>query len=99
MGHFYDVITNGYGAMLNYAAQIEPRDRWAIIAYIRALQYSQNANVADLPAEVKAQLPAQGNLNDASPAAPAERDRDVVNPAAPMIPTNKPVPTTRPGAN
>ena len=49
VGHFFDVITNGYGAMLNYSAQVQPRDRWAIIAYIRALQYSQNANVNDLP--------------------------------------------------
>jgi Cytochrome C oxidase, cbb3-type, subunit III len=43
LGHFYDVITNGFGAMPDYAAQIAPGDRWAIIAYIRALQYSQNA--------------------------------------------------------
>jgi hypothetical protein len=63
VGHFFDVVTNGYGAMLNYAAQIHPRDRWAIISYIRALQFSQNANVADLPADVKAKLPAGGNLN------------------------------------
>ena len=58
VGHFYDVITNGYGAMLNYAAQIQPRDRWAIVAYIRALQYSQNANINDLPAEARARMPA-----------------------------------------
>ena len=51
VGHFYDVITNGYGAMLNYSAQIQPRDRWAIISYIRALQYSQNASVNDLSAD------------------------------------------------
>lgn len=56
VGHFYDVITNGYGAMLNYSAQIQPRDRWAIIAYIRALQYSQNAPVADLSAAQKSDL-------------------------------------------
>jgi mono/diheme cytochrome c family protein len=58
VGHFYDVISNGYGAMLNYAAQVQPRDRWAIVAYIRALQYSENANVNDLPAEARAKLPA-----------------------------------------
>ena len=57
VGHYYDVITNGYGAMLNYAQQIQPRDRWAIISYIRALQYSQNANVSDLSSEQRAQLP------------------------------------------
>ncbi len=55
VGHFYDVISNGYGAMLNYAQQVQVRDRWAIVAYIRALQYSQNANVNDLPAEARAQ--------------------------------------------
>jgi hypothetical protein len=41
--HFFDVISNGFGAMNDYAMQITPRDRWAIVAYIRALQVSQNA--------------------------------------------------------
>jgi hypothetical protein len=41
VGHYFDVITNGWGAMPSYAAQIKPEDRWAIIAYIRALQLSQ----------------------------------------------------------
>jgi hypothetical protein len=50
LGHFYDVITNGFGAMPDYASQIAPRDRWAIIAYIRALQYSQNAPAGSVPA-------------------------------------------------
>ena len=49
LGHFYDVMTNGFGVMLNYSAQINPRDRWAIAAYIRALQLSQDAKVADVP--------------------------------------------------
>jgi mono/diheme cytochrome c family protein len=48
MGHFYDVITNGYGAMYSYASRIEPQDRWAIAAYIRALQLSQHATDADV---------------------------------------------------
>ncbi len=43
-GHFYDVITNGYGTMYSYASRVEPQDRWAIVAYIRALQLSQNAS-------------------------------------------------------
>jgi cytochrome c553 len=60
VGHFFDVMTNGYGAMLNYAAQVHVRDRWAIAAYIRALQYSQNANMNDLPAEARARLPGAG---------------------------------------
>ncbi len=50
-GHYFDVITNGWGAMPSYADQVYPRDRWAIIAYIRALQLSQNADVKTLPAE------------------------------------------------
>jgi hypothetical protein len=54
------VITNGYGAMLNYASQVQPRDRWAIVAYIRALQYSENANINDLPAEARSRVPAVG---------------------------------------
>src|SRR6267154_1260252 len=55
-GYFYDNITNGFGAMYGYSAQIPPRDRWAIIAYIRALQLSRNAKSADLPAELREKL-------------------------------------------
>ncbi|HZP17284.1 MAG TPA: cytochrome c [Terriglobales bacterium] len=47
LGYFFDVMTNGFGAMPDYASQIPPRDRWCIVAYIRALQLSQNANQAD----------------------------------------------------
>ncbi|HUI22307.1 MAG TPA: cytochrome c [Methylocella sp.] len=47
--HFYDVITNGYGAMYSFANRVQPPDRWAIAAYIRALQRSQDAQVADVP--------------------------------------------------
>lgn len=55
IGHFFDVITNGYGAMFSYASRVEPQDRWAIAAYIRVLQLSQHASVNDLtPEEVKA---------------------------------------------
>lgn len=54
IGHFYDVITNGYGAMFSYASRVEPQDRWAIAAYIRVLQYTQNSRVSDLtPEEVQ----------------------------------------------
>jgi mono/diheme cytochrome c family protein len=49
-GHFFDVVSNGFGAMPDYAAQIPPRDRWNIIAYIRALQLSASATQADVPA-------------------------------------------------
>jgi hypothetical protein len=50
LGEFYDVITNGSGIMPDYASQIPPEDRWKIVAYIRALQLSQNATMADVPA-------------------------------------------------
>ncbi len=50
IGHFFDVITNGFGAMPDYAAQIPVADRWAIASYIRALQLSQNAQQSDVPA-------------------------------------------------
>jgi hypothetical protein len=49
-GYFFDVITNGFGAMQDYSAQIPVRDRWAIVAYIRALQLSQNAPLDLVPA-------------------------------------------------
>jgi Cytochrome C oxidase, cbb3-type, subunit III len=52
-GYIYDVITNGFGAMLGYSAQVAPRDRWAIIAYLRALQLSRNAKISDLPPDVR----------------------------------------------
>lgn len=55
-GHFFDVITNGFGAMPDYASQIGPRDRWAIIAYIRALQLSQDATVGDVTPEGREKL-------------------------------------------
>ncbi len=47
LGYFFDVMTNGFGAMPDYSMQITPRDRWNIVAYIRALQLSQNATSAD----------------------------------------------------
>lgn len=53
LGYFYDVISNGYGKMPDYASQIPPHDRWAIVAYLRALQLSQNATMADVPSGQK----------------------------------------------
>ena len=58
IGHFFVVMTAGYGAMPEYEQQIPPQDRWAIAAYIRTLQLSQYAPVAELPAEVQQQLEA-----------------------------------------
>src|SRR5713226_3540650 len=53
LGYFYDVMSNGFGIMSDYASQISPQDRWNITAYIRALQLSQNATSADVPAGQK----------------------------------------------
>jgi mono/diheme cytochrome c family protein len=61
VGHFVDVMTNGFGAMQDYSVQVEPRDRWAIAAYIRALQLSQNFPASELPADARAQLGQGGN--------------------------------------
>jgi hypothetical protein len=62
LGYFFDVITNGFGAMPDYATQIPVRDRWLIVAYVRALQLSQHAAVDDVPADRRGAL-------DAAPAA------------------------------
>lgn len=56
VGYFYDVITNGFGAMADYSAQVAPRDRWAIAAYIRVLQYSEDASIKDVPPEYRGEL-------------------------------------------
>jgi cytochrome c553 len=58
VGHFFDVITHGYGVMYSYANRVEPADRWAIAAYIRALQLSHDAKISDVPNEDRAQLEA-----------------------------------------
>ncbi|HEY3563445.1 MAG TPA: cytochrome c [Casimicrobiaceae bacterium] len=54
--HFYNVITQGYGMMYSYADRVAPADRWAIVAYIRALQLSQDARIDDVPPEHRAEL-------------------------------------------
>ena len=56
LGYFFDVITNGFGNMPDYSAQVDPADRWRIIAYIRALQLSQHASVADVPPDKRGEL-------------------------------------------
>lgn len=56
VGHFFDVITNGFGIMPEYAGQVPPADRWAIAAYIRALQLSQGIPVAELNPDERAKL-------------------------------------------
>ena len=59
-GHFFDVITNGFGAMPDYAAQIRAEDRWAIAAYVRALQLSEHATVNDVPPDERQKLVSAG---------------------------------------
>ena len=56
LGHFFDVISNGYGAMPDYASQIPVADRWAISAYIRALQLSQHGAIGDVPEEMRGKI-------------------------------------------
>ena len=56
VGHFFDVITQGYGVMYSYAQRVEPADRWAIAAYIRVLQASQQGTIAEVPEEERARL-------------------------------------------
>jgi mono/diheme cytochrome c family protein len=56
VGHFFDVITNGFGAMPSYASRIQPDDRWRVIAYIRALQLSESASINDVPADQRQNL-------------------------------------------
>jgi Cytochrome C oxidase, cbb3-type, subunit III len=60
-GYFYDVITNGFGAMYSYSERIPPNDRWAIIAYLRALQLSRNAKAGDLPESLRQKLASSGD--------------------------------------
>jgi mono/diheme cytochrome c family protein len=59
-GHFFDVITNGFGAMPSYAEVVPTADRWAIVAYVRALQLSQNATLDDVPPEERGGLDTAG---------------------------------------
>jgi mono/diheme cytochrome c family protein len=69
VGYFFDVMTNGFGAMQDYASQVPVADRWAIAAYIRALQLSQRATVADVPVNRRADL-------DRPATAPAAAERE-----------------------
>lgn len=80
VGYFFDVMTNGFGAMSDYAAQVPVADRWAIASYIRALQLSQRATIDEVPAERRADL----DRPETAPGAPGA-------PAA--APTPTPIPT------
>jgi mono/diheme cytochrome c family protein len=58
VGHFFDVMTTGFGAMPDYRVQLSARDRWAVVAYIRALQLSQHAAAGDVPGGDPTKVPA-----------------------------------------
>jgi len=73
IGHFYDVITNGFGAMPDYQAQIPVNDRWAIVAYVKALQLSSYASLDDVPAADRSRLDENRTTVAESGAAGAER--------------------------
>ena len=67
VGYFYDVQTRGFGSMMDYAGQIPPSDRWAIAAYIRALQLSQRTTIADVPAAARPALESASASGRAEP--------------------------------
>jgi mono/diheme cytochrome c family protein len=73
VGYLFDVMTNGFGAMQDYSAQVPVADRWAIAAYIRAIQLSHRATIDDVPADRRGELEAQpaAPAGPAGPAAPA----------------------------
>jgi mono/diheme cytochrome c family protein len=91
LGWFYDVISNGFGGMPDYSAQIKPADRWAIAAYIRALQLSQNANESDVAAADRDQLNKPAGNGIIIP------DTSIISPA--VTTPVKPVPDTQPKGN
>ena len=74
VGYLYNVVTEGFGVMPSYASQIPPEDRWAIVAYVRALQLSQNARLADLSPEERARLDAAFKLPPVRPEDEGPRD-------------------------
>jgi mono/diheme cytochrome c family protein len=78
VGHYFDVITNGFGAMPSYASRVTPDDRWRVIAYIRALQLSESAKIGDVPADKRQDLPVEPPPRGVAPAGAAP-----ATPAAP----------------
>jgi hypothetical protein len=89
--HFFDVITNGHGVMYSYGDRVDAADRWAIVAYIRALQLSQHVELARLPAALRARL---GSPPTSPPADAAARASSAAAAApAPLRPASSPAPT------
>jgi len=56
VGHFFEVISQGYGLMPSYAAELDAQDRWAVVLYLRALRRSQAVALAEVPADIQKQL-------------------------------------------
>ena len=81
-GHFFDVISNGYGTMYGHGSRISPEDRWAIVAYIRALQLSQAAAAGDLDADSKTKLGIASSESNTGPlfVSPSTAPAQVPNP-------------------
>src|SRR6202047_2698444 len=82
-GQIFNTITHGYNTMMAYGDKVNVKDRWAIIAYIRALQRSQNATINDVPEDHRAALEAEQKAGNQPPPAPAQQ------PAQPMKPTTQ----------
>jgi mono/diheme cytochrome c family protein len=99
LGHFVAVITNGYGAMPDYTAELSPQDRWAVAIYIRALQLSQNAKQGDLAAGRKPEPLQQIALRSGMPASFASRwEASPFEPRAAAAPRATIVPAAPPNA-
>ena len=98
VGHFFDVITNGFGAMPSYASRVTPDDRWRIIAYIRTLQFSESATINDVPAEDRAKLdaaPAEAAASMSPPNPPPQSTtgpNEMPSPFSGQIPPSAPMP-------
>jgi len=93
VGHFFDVITNGFGSMASYASRVAPDDRWRIAAYIRALQLSESAGINDVPQEQRANLPVETPPWGVLP--PVSTNEA---PARPAVMMPNPAPALGPGA-
>lgn len=98
IGHFYDVITNGYGVMYSYASRIEPDDRWRIAAYVRILQRSQNAKLTDIPEDKRSGF-TEPPPAAASPTLPAGAPSPAQNTTAPGSMGNPEAPGQRTGTS
>ena len=89
VGHFFDVITNGYGAMPSYRARVASDDRWRIAAYIRALQLSRMGTLADVPADKRSELDTSPPTPLPAPIGVAPEAPVPVVPARPTPPANR----------